>query len=106
MECSSLVGMAFGGQDAVVVFYNFFADGETDACASVLVAGVQPLKYFKYFLFINWFKPNTIVLHANVAIFFCLVGIGFWNDLGIHDLSVNDYARRLVGFRKFQGIVQ
>src|SRR5260221_6354145 len=46
---------------------NAAANGQTDACALVFIAPVQPLKHRKYFLQVFLLKADAIVLDAEFA---------------------------------------
>src|SRR6266699_1169423 len=59
--------LAPGGDCPMVAIGYAAADGQTNACALVFIAPVEPLKHGKYFLQVFLLKADSIVLHTQLA---------------------------------------
>lgn len=62
------LGLSFGGDESLVVFDDFFADGQANAGAIIFFFCMQAVKDFEYLLVIGRCETNPVVGKGNMVI--------------------------------------
>ena len=103
LETGSFVHFAYSPDKAIMILYNFFANGKANAC-SFLVPVMNALKQLEYFIGIGLFKSGAIIFKNDAVIFIALFEKTGFNVFAVKQRTFNFYCGLQVVLFIFYGV--